>query len=759
MDGMIRATMHGVTRHDVWHDIWYGMGCGMVSRVPHSQSRGGEEEEEEEADGAMYQLEMMRCLREVNVDNNTVGWYQSTTLGSFQTADMIETFASYRENIKRCVCLVYDADRAAVRGTVALKALTLKAPFLEMFKAGALTGEKLRESDTSWAGIFEEIPVKMANSMLVSTLIASLHPPAADAAPSRTDFDRLLLGTNPFLETNLGCLSDCMDDLSAEQQRFQYHYRSVQRQQQQQLAWVQKRRSDNALRRAAGEEPLPEEDPTNPIFKPIPEPSRIDMLLTTNQIANYCAQINETVETLRLCQYRGMDASESAQELQVQTQEVTMEGETPSRQVRATVVQAATVMYNTPATLDKAERLLAEAAQLGSQLVVFPEAFIGGYPRGASFGVLVGSRTDRGRDEFRRYHASAIDVPGGWRGVDVGMWGVGVVMKVLVRLRTDRGRDEFRRYHASAIDVPGPEVARLAAAAAKFGVFVVMGAIERAGGTLYCCPEVARLTAAAAKFSVFVVMGAIERAGGTLYCSVLFIDPRLGLVGRHRKTVPTALERVIWGCGDGSTAATVVDGGGVGRVGAAVCWENRMPMVRMALYGKGESWDWESTLSLIHSPSPCFTPSPSGVELYCAPTAHSRDSWQATTVHNMPPRSLSSPRPMPPLPQFVPVFHPCLIAPIPSPAGVELYCAPTAESRDSWQATVQHIPPPSLPILPLVSLHPLPCRSGALLRANSRLSGLLAGHGVARASPPIPLHPSPCFTPPCFPSPAGVELY
>ncbi|CAI7830399.1 unnamed protein product [Closterium sp. NIES-54] len=209
---------------------------------------------------------------------------------------MIETFASYRENIKRCVCLVYDADRAAARGTVALKALTLKAPFLEMFKAGALTGEnylalkaltlkapflemfkagaltgeKLRESDTSWAGIFEEIPVKMANSTLVSTLVASLHPPAADAAPSRTDFDRLLLGTNPFLETNLGCLSDCMDDLSAEQQRFQYHYRSVQRQQQQQLAWVQKRRWDNALRRAAGEEPLPEEDPTNPILKPFP---------------------------------------------------------------------------------------------------------------------------------------------------------------------------------------------------------------------------------------------------------------------------------------------------------------------------------------------------------------------------------------------------------------------------------------------------------------------------------------------------------
>ncbi|CAI5480996.1 unnamed protein product [Closterium sp. Yama58-4] len=336
-----------------------------------------------------------------------------------------------------------------------------------------------------------------------------------------------------------------------------------------------------------------------------------------------------------------MDASESAQELQVQTQEVTMEGETPSRQVRVTVVQAATVMYNTPATLDK------EAAQLGSQLVVFPEAFIGGYPRGASFGVLVGSRTDRGRDEFRRYHASAIDVPG---------------------------------------------------------------------------PEVSRLTAAAAKFGVFVVMGAIERAGGTLYCSVLFIDPRLGLVGRHRKTVPTALERVIWGCGDGSTAAMVVDAGGVGRVGAAVCWENRMPMARMALYGKGcvlrcagriaclwFAWhcmgkEWSSTVRprqtrgtpgrpahassfpfqlpclLPFNPSPCFIPSPClpsspGVELYCAPTADSRDSWQATVQH-------------------IALEGGCFILPHMLhliPAGVELYCAPTADSRDSWQATVQHI--------------------------------------------------------------------
>ena len=61
---------------------------------------------------------------------------------------------------------------------------------------------------------------------------------------------------------------------------------------------------------------------------------------------------------------------------------------------------------------DKAERLLAEAASHGSQLVVFPEAFVGGYPRGSSFGVIIGNRTAKGREEFRKYHAAAIDVPG-----------------------------------------------------------------------------------------------------------------------------------------------------------------------------------------------------------------------------------------------------------------------------------------------------------------------------------------------------------
>ncbi|PPS01480.1 hypothetical protein GOBAR_AA19199 [Gossypium barbadense] len=100
-----------------------------------------EEDEEIEADGANYQLEMMRCLREVNVDNNTVGWYQSTILGSYQTVELIETFMNYQENIRRCVCIIYDPSRSN-QGVLALKALKLSDSFMELYRANSFTGEK-----------------------------------------------------------------------------------------------------------------------------------------------------------------------------------------------------------------------------------------------------------------------------------------------------------------------------------------------------------------------------------------------------------------------------------------------------------------------------------------------------------------------------------------------------------------------------------------------------------------------------------------
>ncbi|OWW18306.1 hypothetical protein AYR66_01650 [Noviherbaspirillum denitrificans] len=103
-----------------------------------------------------------------------------------------------------------------------------------------------------------------------------------------------------------------------------------------------------------------------------------------------------------------------------------------------------------------------------------------------------------------------------------------------------------------------------------------------------------------------LVVGVIERGGGTLYCCVLFFDADGNCLGKHRKLMPTGAERLIWGFGDGSTLP--VFDSPLGRIGAVICWENYMPLLRMAMYAKG-------------------------IQIYCAPTADPRDSWLASMRH------------------------------------------------------------------------------------------------------------------------------
>ena len=115
--------------------------------------------------------------------------------------------------------------------------------------------------------------------------------------------------------------------------------------------------------------------------------------------------------------------------------------------------------------------------QLVDQMFLFSLS-IGGYPKMSTFGVVVGERSSEGRDEFLRYHSAAIDIPS---------------------------------------------------------------------------PAISRIELISKDTGVFLVVGVIERDGGTLYCTVVFIDPQEGYLGKHRKLAPTAMERLIWGQGDGST--------------------------------------------------------------------------------------------------------------------------------------------------------------------------------------------------------------
>ena len=199
------------------------------------------------------------------------------------------------------------------------------------------------------------------------------------------------------------------------------------------------------------------------------------------------------------------------------------------------VVQAAPAVFQRDPTIDRVVQRIADAADLGARLILFPEAFVPAYPWGLRFGTRVGGRTEDGRRTFQRY----------WE---------------------------------NAIAVPSAHPERIGEAAARADAFVAIGVIERDS----------------------------THSGGTLFCTLLTFGPDGSLLAKHRKLKPTAAERLIWGEGDGSTLP-VVDMDGV-RVGGLICWENYMPLARAAMYAKG-------------------------IDVWLAPTADCRDTWQATLRH------------------------------------------------------------------------------------------------------------------------------
>jgi len=199
--------------------------------------------------------------------------------------------------------------------------------------------------------------------------------------------------------------------------------------------------------------------------------------------------------------------------------------------LKVAVVQAAPVAFDLDATLQRLHAWLEQAAEQGAQLVVFPEAYIGGYPKGSDFGARVGQRSEQGRVDFQRYFQSAIKLPGP-ESEQIGQW----------------------------------------------------------------CRDL----------GLHAVIGVIEQHQSTLYCGAAFWDDQGQLLGCHRKLMPTAMERLIWGFGDGATLD--VQKTRLGRVGAVICWENYMPMLRMSQYQQG-------------------------VQIYCAPTVDDRDCWIPTMQH------------------------------------------------------------------------------------------------------------------------------
>jgi nitrilase len=201
--------------------------------------------------------------------------------------------------------------------------------------------------------------------------------------------------------------------------------------------------------------------------------------------------------------------------------------------VKVGIIQDSPVFFDKEKTIGKVEKLTKTHAEEGCQLIVFPESFIPGYPRGFSFGTTIGRRTDEGRKLYSEYFNNSIDLEG-----------------------NDRARLE--------------KLARIQ------NVYLVLGITEK------------------------------DSKSGSLFCSMVYISPTAGLMGVHRKIKPTGTERVVWS--EAGAESLVTCNTEIGILGGLICWENYMPMARMAMYNKG-------------------------VQLYIAPTADSREEWTSTMQH------------------------------------------------------------------------------------------------------------------------------
>ncbi|RMZ91779.1 hypothetical protein DV736_g963, partial [Chaetothyriales sp. CBS 134916] len=210
---------------------------------------------------------------------------------------------------------------------------------------------------------------------------------------------------------------------------------------------------------------------------------------------------------------------------------------------------------NREATLKVLKEVAIAAAKKDVSILLFPEAFLGGYPRLCSFGAVIGQRHPRGYDQFHAYLKEAIDLGD----TAIGEGEAWLNRELPVNEQTGRRGDGTREF------------------------------IE----------DVAKST------GVFLVVGCVERVGGSMYCAAVLVDPGKGIVGKRRKLQPTGMERLVWSQGRASNlkAVAVTIKGIRVVIGCAICWENFMPLLRYSLYAQG-------------------------VNLYLAPTADARSTWE-----------------------------------------------------------------------------------------------------------------------------------
>mmetsp|Transcript_60077 Transcript_60077/g.130296 ORF Transcript_60077/g.130296 Transcript_60077/m.130296 type:complete len:309 (-) Transcript_60077:52-978(-) len=245
-----------------------GLDVNETLQVTHSfgnVEKGSEEHDRAPDNGEEYQLNMLRKLREVNVDSNNIGWYQTTHLGQFFSDSVIENQYLYQRDIPQSVLLVYDPLQARI-GKPAFKALRLSAPFVAKYSE-AREMNKSALNDFPSSKMFVEIPISVHSPVIVEAFLVDW---AIMDPVSTTQIEALDVENQAFLEKNVQLLISSLTELAEEQLKMTAWERQAGRQQ------------DPAKGKGRGYRPV------------TAQPRQLDTMILSQQIHNYCRQINNS---------------------------------------------------------------------------------------------------------------------------------------------------------------------------------------------------------------------------------------------------------------------------------------------------------------------------------------------------------------------------------------------------------------------------------------------------------------------------------
>lgn len=244
-----------------------GLGIEGALQVTHSfgyVQKGDDNERNKEEDGEQYQIDMLRRLREVNVDSNTVGWYQTTHLGQIFSDTVIDTQYYYQVQIPRSILLLYDPLQSRI-GKAAFKALRLSPAFMVKY-TDVINGNKSALNDFPSGNMFVEIPISIHSSVIVEAFLvdwAITDPVAA------TQIEALDVENQVFMEKNVQLLIQSLQELAEEQTKMQLYERNAGRQD-------------------------PKGGSKGRNMKSPQPPKQLDTMILSQQIQNYCKQINNS---------------------------------------------------------------------------------------------------------------------------------------------------------------------------------------------------------------------------------------------------------------------------------------------------------------------------------------------------------------------------------------------------------------------------------------------------------------------------------